>query len=267
MIANRYRLEEQIGEGGMAEVFSAYDLELDESIAMKVFRSSLTDDDSLARFRQEIKLSRQLQQPNVTRVYDLGMAGGRRYLTMELLVGQSLEDKLQEGMDLAAAVEVLIQACAGLQAARDSGIIHRDVKPDNLFITELGVVKVMDFGIAKQQATPGFTVMGTIAGTPEYMSPEQVNNFTNVTPATDLYALGIVAFRMITGKLPFEHEELVPLLVMQVQDPPPAPRSLNPAIPASLERVVLKLLEKDPADRFPSCRELAKALESVRGDL
>jgi serine/threonine-protein kinase len=109
--------------------------------------------------------------------------------------------------------------------------------------------------------------MGTIAGTPEYMSPEQVNNFTNVTPATDLYALGIVAFRMLTGKLPFEHEELVPLLVMQVQDPPPAPRSLNDRIPASLERVVLKLLEKDPADRFSSCRDLAGALEALRGDL
>jgi serine/threonine-protein kinase len=234
---------------------------------MKVFRSSLTDDDSLARFRQEIKLSRQLQQPNVTRVYDLGIAGGRRYLTMELLEGDTLEDKLDEGLSLAAGVDVLIQACAGLQAAHDTGIIHRDIKPDNLFITRTGLVKVMDFGIAKQQAAPGFTVMGTIAGTPEYMSPEQVNNFTNVTPATDLYALGIVAFRVFTGQLPFEHEELVPLLVMQVQDPPPAPRSLNPDVPASLERVVLKLLEKDPADRFASCRELARALESVLGEL
>lgn len=263
-LAGRYRLDGVIGEGGMAKVFEAFDLELDERIAIKVFRQPLTDDDSLARFRQEIKLSRQLQQPNVTRVYDLGTAGGHRYLTMELLVGETLESRLRRPLRLDEGLDYLIQSCAGLQAAHDRGIIHRDVKPDNLFITNGGVVKVMDFGIAKQQAAQGMTVMGTIAGTPEYMSPEQVNNFTNVTPAADIYSLGVIAFRVATGHLPFLHDELVPLLMMQVQDPPQRPRELNPAIPEALEAAILKLLAKDPSRRFGSCRALAVDLRAIK---
>jgi serine/threonine-protein kinase len=264
LLAGRYELKTQIGEGGMATVFHALDLELDEPVAVKIFREALTDDDSLARFRMEIKLARQLQQPNVTRVYDIGVHGGHRYLTMELLVGESLEARLRRPIRLSESLDYLIQACAGLHAAHERGIIHRDIKPDNLFIADGGVVKVMDFGIAKQQATPGLTVMGTIAGTPEYMSPEQVNNFTSVTPSTDIYALGVIAYRMCTGQLPFTHEELVPLLMMQVQEPPPPPRALNPNLPKSLEAIILKLLEKEPRHRYESCRFLATELERVR---
>jgi len=266
-LARRYRLEAVIGEGGMATVFKAHDLELEEQVALKIFRQPLTDDDSLARFRQEIKLSRQLQQPNVTRVYDLGVSGGHRYLTMELLVGETLESRLRRPLRLDEGLEYLIQSCAGLQAAHDRGIIHRDVKPDNLFITGGGVVKVMDFGIAKQQSSQGMTVMGTIAGTPEYMSPEQVNNFTNVTAATDLYSLGVIAFRVATGHLPFVHDELVPLLMMQVQEPPPRPREVNPAVPEALEATILRLLAKDPRQRFESCRALAAELQAIKESL
>jgi len=266
-LARRYRLEEVIGEGGMATVFKALDLELEEQVAIKVFRQPLTDDDSLARFRQEIKLSRQLQQPNVTRVYDLGVSGGHRYLTMELLVGETLESRLRRPLRLDEGLDYLIQSCAGLQAAHDHGIIHRDVKPDNLFITGGGLVKVMDFGIAKQQSSQGMTVMGTIAGTPEYMSPEQVNNFTNVTAATDIYSLGVIAFRVATGHLPFMHDELVPLLMMQVQEPPPRPRDVNPAVPETLEAAILRLLAKDPSRRFGSCRALALELQAIKESL
>jgi serine/threonine-protein kinase len=157
-----------------------------------------------------------------------------------------------------------MQACHGLQAAHDAGVIHRDVKPDNFFVTEDGVLKVMDFGIAKQHETPGVTVAGSIAGTPLYMSPEQIGNFSSVTPLTDIYALGVCAYEMFTGQVPFFHAELVPLLMMHVNTQPAPPRERNPNLPAALDALILRLLAKDPARRYQSCRELAQELVAIR---
>jgi len=157
-----------------------------------------------------------------------------------------------------------VQACRGLQAAHDAGVIHRDVKPDNFFVTESGVLKVMDFGIAKHHAAVGVTVAGSIAGTPQYMSPEQIGNFSAVTPATDLYALGICAYELFTGALPFTHAELVPLLMMHVNQAPEPPRKKNPTVPEELEQIILRLLAKDPARRLPSCAALADELTRIK---
>src|SRR5205807_7785798 len=148
--------------------------------------------------------------------------------------------------------------------AHDKGVIHGDVKLDNFFLTHDGVLKVMDFGIAKQRAAPGLTMVGAVAGTPAYMSPEQISAFSSVTAATDLYALGICAYEMFTGGLPFAHAELIPLLLMHVQQPPDPPRARRPDLPAPLERVILKLLEKDPARRPLSCKEVALSLAEIR---
>jgi serine/threonine-protein kinase len=183
---------------------------------------------------------------------------------MELLVGKSLKERMEKPIDFVAALDFLIQACSGLQAAHDAGVVHRDVKPDNFFVTDDGVLKVMDFGIAKQYAAPGVTVVGSIAGTPLYMSPEQIGNFSTVTHLTDLYALGICAYEMFTGSLPFTHDELVPLLMMHVNTPPEPPARRNPAIPPDLDAAILRLLEKDPTRRFQSCRELGQALSAIR---
>jgi len=264
ILAERYRLEEKIGQGGMAMVFRATDLELSEEIALKVFNPANEDEQALSRFRQEVQLSRKLVHPNVVRLFDMGIFNGRRFITMELLVGSDLKHQLIGPMLVERGLGYLIQACAGLQAAHERGIIHRDIKPENLFITGEGVVKVMDFGIAKRQLAKGVTVAGMVAGTPEYIAPEQIDNFTSVTPATDQYSLGVVAYEMFTGRLPFHSPELVPMLMMHINQAPPPPRSINPALPEALDQLLLKLLEKKPERRFPDCNALAQALEEIR---
>ena len=263
-IGDRYLLEQKIGQGGMASVFRAHDLELDERVALKVFGIEHQSEMLVSRFKQELKLSRQLQHPNIIRLYDIGLHQGHRYISMELLTGASLKERMEKPIAFPDALGWLVQACAGLQAAHDAGVIHRDVKPDNLFVSDAGVVKVMDFGIAKQFAVSGVTVAGSIAGTPLYMSPEQIGSFSTVTHATDLYALGVCAYEMFTGVVPFSHAELVPLLMMHVNERPAPPRQKNPSIPADLEAVILRLLAKDPAQRFASAREVGAALEAIR---
>jgi tetratricopeptide (TPR) repeat protein len=264
-IADRYLLEKRIGKGGMATVFKARDKELEIDIALKVFQQPIEDDEQLLhRFKQELVLSRQLTHQNIIRLYDIGIHNGHRYITMELLSGNELKAQLGKPLDVAVGIDYLVQACAGLQYAHDKGIVHRDVKPQNFFVTADNVLKVMDFGIAKRQDTQGMTVAGMIAGTPNYMSPEQINGFSTVTVSTDIYALGVIAFEMFTGDVPFSHPELMPLLMMHLTKPPPSPRAANPGLPTELEGVVLKLMEKDPARRYPSCRALAEELERIR---
>ncbi|MFL5322156.1 MAG: protein kinase domain-containing protein [Myxococcaceae bacterium] len=264
VIADRYRIEQKLGQGGMATVFRVSDLELGEEVALKLFNQAIADEQTLARFKQELRLSRQLAHPNVVRLFDIGFVDGHRFITLELLTGSDLKQRLTQPLPLASGIRYLQQACAGLQAAHDLGIVHRDVKPENFFVTIDDQLKVMDFGIAKGQNAKGLTVAGMIAGTPEYMSPEQINNFGGVTGSTDIYSLGVCAFEIFTGRVPFSHAELMPLLMMHVQQAPPAPRSLNPGLPPDLEAVILKAMAKQPDQRFASCRELAAALEPIR---
>jgi serine/threonine-protein kinase len=264
LVANRYRLEQKIGQGGMAAVFRATDLELEEQVALKVFSMTEATDVAVARFKLELKLSRQLSHPNIIRLYDIGLHDGHRYISMELLRGRSLKARMAEPFDFIEALRLLEQACAALQAAHDQGVIHRDVKPDNFFLTSEGVLKVMDFGIAKHQAAQSVTVVGSIAGTPAYMSPEQISNFSTVSHKTDLYALGVILYEVFTGTQPFNHPELVPLLLLHVNQLPEPPRQRNPGIPEELEAVILKLLEKDPARRHQAAQDVAEDLARIR---
>jgi serine/threonine-protein kinase len=262
-VAGRYRIDEEIGRGGMGTVFRAWDMELGEDVALKVFTQGLEDGGALDRFRQEIRLSRRLNHRNIVRLHDIGLHQGFRYISMELLVGETLARQLGEPLDTRLGILYLLDACAGLQAAHDLGIIHRDVKPANLFVTTEGVVKVMDFGIAKQQATPGLTMSGMVVGTPTYMAPEQIRGATIVTPALDLYSVGVVGYEMFTGSPPFRHQELLPVLMMHLQDQPDPPRRRNPAVPEALEAILLRLLEKQPERRYPSCQALSDALTAL----
>jgi len=264
IVANRYRIDELIGQGGMASVFRAIDLELAEAVALKVFTQPMTDEATLARFRQELKLSRMLTHPNIVRLYDIGVFQGFRYISMELLIGQGLDTMMGKRLELSTGLAYLLHACMALQEAHGKGIIHRDLKPANMFVIRDDCLKVLDFGIAKHQAAPGLTAVRSLAGTPEYMSPEQISDASQVTKATDLYALGVIAYEMFTGTRPFQHADLMPLLNMQLQQAPEPPRRRNPALPKSLEEVILKLLQKQPEKRFSSCQELAVELSRIR---
>ncbi|MBS2027468.1 MAG: protein kinase [Deltaproteobacteria bacterium] len=266
-IAERYRIDAKLGEGGSAMVFKVMDLELNEPVAIKLFRPSLQTDALVARFKLELSLSRQLNHPNIVRLFDMGQHEGWRYITLELLDGEDVATVLKKfprGLPLQVGINILEQAASGLQAAHDRGVIHRDVKPQNLFVTRDGSVKVMDFGIAKKEHTPGVTVEGMMAGTPEFMSPEQINGFSTVGIQTDLYSLGATAYAMFTGTPPFESAKLMDILMAHMNTPPPPPRGRNPDLPAELEAIILKLLEKDPAQRLQSCRELVAAVQQLR---
>jgi serine/threonine-protein kinase len=184
---------------------------------------------------------------------------------MELLDCDDLGAVLKRGpMPLDRAITLLIQACKALQVVHDHGVVHRDVKPDNFFLVKDGVLKVMDFGIAKRQsASKALTRAGMMAGTPQYIAPEQASDFGNVTHLADLYALGCIAYRMLTGQVPFDGEDVMKILLAHVSQPPVPPRKVNPAIPEDLEAIVLQLLAKRPEDRVPSCRDLAVLLSAM----
>ncbi|MFO0645013.1 MAG: serine/threonine-protein kinase [Polyangiales bacterium] len=266
LLAGRYLIGRKLGEGGMASVYAAHDNELDEDVAIKVFQSD--DPQLIARFKQEVALSRKLAHPHVIRLYDLGTQGRARFLTMELLEGRSLDAHLGGPVDVATGVVLLLHACAGLGAAHAAGIVHRDIKPANFFLTRAGALKLMDFGIAKRQsASEGLTAAGFIAGTPHYMAPEQVSNFARATASSDLYSIGCMAFEMFSGAVPFDHEELMPLLMLHLREPAPLLRSRAPHVPASLEAVVASLLAKDPAARPASCEALSQSLRAVLREL
>jgi eukaryotic-like serine/threonine-protein kinase len=264
VVAERYLVEGEIGRGGMATVYRAKDLELSEEVALKVFRPVAHDEAGLARFRQELKLSRRLTHPNITRVYDMGVHQGMRYISMELLVGHSVEELNGTPWALRRGLDCLIQVCQGLAAAHGQGVIHRDIKPANLFLTREGLAKIMDFGIARQGPAHGVTQVGMVVGTPEYISPEQIRGEV-ARETSDLYALGVVAYEMFAGRKPFVHDDLVPLLQMHLAAPPDPPSRHKPGLPAELESAILTLLHKDPKQRFPSARALEEALVAVRG--
>jgi serine/threonine-protein kinase len=265
VIAGRYRLAERLGTGGMSVVFRATDLELDDEIAVKVLTQAVFDAETDARLRRELMLSQQIVHRNIVRTFEMGRAQGLRYLILELLRGSKLTDRMHGGpLPLGEGLDYLAQACAGLQAAHDLGVIHRDVKPGNFFIAEGGVLKVMDFGLAKVRDAPGLTPTGVIAGTPSYMAPEQASDFRSVAAATDIYALGVVAYEMFTARLPFVHENPLAVLNMHRDTLPDPPRSRNPSLPEALERIILRCLEKDPGRRFGNCREMGQHLVAMR---
>jgi eukaryotic-like serine/threonine-protein kinase len=267
VIAGRYRVERRLGRGGMAAVYKAMDLDLEESIALKVFAPTGNDDTQLGRFKQELAVARKLNHPNIVRLYDLGTHGHASFISMELLEGADLAQILDGSRDLLRDIGYLVQALEGLEFAHEKGVVHRDLKPENLFVTTSGVVKIMDFGIAKQQTNTKLTQAGYSAGTPAYMAPEQVNDFRSANHLSDLYSMGIIAYRMFTGVLPFEHESTMAILMKQLRDAPIPPSSHDPSIPDELEFMILQLLEKDPARRIQSCRELADDLKALRARL
>jgi tetratricopeptide (TPR) repeat protein len=266
ILADRYRIEEEIGQGGMGVVYRAVDLELDEAVAIKLFGHETDDPQLLLRFKQELSICRSLAHPNVIRHHDIGAHEGRKFISMELLAGASLRNIAAKPLPVRVALELLAQACAGLGAAHAQGIVHRDVKTDNLFVTTDRVVKLMDFGLAKRlvsavgEVSRDVTVAGFIGGSPAYMAPEQIADFAHVGFGADIYSLGIVAYELLTGRRPFEHKERAKVFQMHMSVVPPPPTAIDAELPPAVDPIVMRCLEKDPSRRFPSCESLRREL-------
>ncbi len=253
-----YSLVRRIGKGGMAVVYEA--VRKGEALALKRPLAGFLDDDRFReRFLREAELGRTLHHPNIIRIFDRGQVGEVPYFAMELLRGETLAARLdREGrLDLGQAVRLTAQVAEALDYAHSKGVIHRDLKPSNIMIDSSGAVKVMDYGIARAQHLEGLTTTGSFLGTPSYVAPETVEAASQ--PASDVYSLGVVLFEMLTGSLPFAGDTAFAVLRHHCTTPPPAPSSLNYSLPAELDRLVLCLLSKEPADR-PSAEELRNEL-------
>lgn len=261
VLAGRYGIEAELGRGGTSVVYQAVDLILSEPVALKFLLGAARDPQAVNRFRREIKLARRLTHPNIVRIFDLGEDRGTLYLSMELLHGVPLRSMGRSDLPPRRVAEIIRQAAAGLHSAHMLGVVHRDVKPDNLFVTQDGTIKVMDFGLAWAAETPVVTVPGLIAGTPTFMAPEQVDNFSTASPAVDQYSLAVVAYLLLTGRPPFSHPELFPLLRMHAEQRPPPPSSIESSLGPQVDEVLLRALSKKPEARFPSCVDFAEALE------
>jgi eukaryotic-like serine/threonine-protein kinase len=267
-LSGRYQLGDRLGSGGMSNVYRATDLILERTVAVKILAEHLSDDERfVARFRREALAVAKLIHPNIVQVYDTGVDEGRHYIVMEYVDGRSGAQILQRRgpLDPETAAEAGAQACAGLDYAHRRGIIHRDVKPGNLMVVGGPVgggpmtVKLTDFGIARAIEQTRITQVGSVVGTAAYLAPEQVRG-EEATPATDVYALGVVLYQFLTGRLPYEGSTLAELAVRQQNERPLAPSAYNEDVPEPLGGAVLRALEGDTARRYASAAELAGGL-------
>jgi tetratricopeptide (TPR) repeat protein len=264
LVEGRYKLVERIGRGGTSAIFKALDTILGDHIALKAFLQVVPDENADRRIRRELKMARELTHQNIVRVHELGSQQGFRYITMELLEGVDLREKMLGGLPMAKALDYLIQVCDGLGFAHSRGIVHRDIKPENCFVTGAEIVKILDFGIAKVVSAPGATQSGAILGTPAYISPEQINDYSGVTHRADMYSFGMVAYEVFAHRTPFGLPDLMNLIRMQIEEVPRSPREFNPLIPEPLAKTILKLLEKKPERRQENLEEVKKELIAVR---
>jgi serine/threonine-protein kinase len=260
VLAERYDVIDLLGRGGMGEVYRARDRELDEVVALKVLRPELSSRaDVVERFRNEVKLARRVTHRAVARTFELGTAAGLRFLTMEFVDGEPLSHVLarRAPLDAAWCARIGAEVCAALAAAHEAGVVHRDVKPDNVMLTRDGRVVVTDFGIARLASDGG----GDLAGTPAYMAPEQVQD-RPPTAQSDLYALGVLLFEALTGRLPFEAPSALASLALRIGRPPPDPRALRPEVPPELAQVVTTAMAEHPHDRFATAAAMRGALQA-----
>ncbi|GAB4213504.1 MAG: hypothetical protein OHK0013_37410 [Sandaracinaceae bacterium] len=273
VVAGRYRLEALLGEGGMGVVYRARHVLIDRVVALKLIRPDLRGETHLrAWMLREARAANRVDHAHIVEIHDVGETEeGELYLVMEYLVGSSLSSEIAKGpMPLARATDILEQMCAALARAHDLGVVHRDLKSDNIMLTAKGgrrdFVKILDFGLAALARDPRLAPKGAVFGTPEYMSPEQARG-EDAMPVSDLYALGILFFEMVTGQLPFRSADRDTLLEMQKTAAPPRPRALAKDLPEPAERIILKLLEKDPRARFRDGHHLQEELKAFQRTL
>jgi predicted Ser/Thr protein kinase len=266
LIKGRYRVGRRLGEGGMAIVYAGHDLSLGRDVAIKTLRPQFAADTSFrARFAREGRAAASLSHPNIIDVFDVGEVNDTPYLVMELIRGQPLKAIIAAEAPFHPddVAELLEQVGGALDYAHTRGYVHRDIKPGNILVDEHGRARIVDFGIAKGLADSDLTEAGSGFGTVGYLSPEQAEGLM-ATPASDIYALGVVAFEMLTGKLPFWADTPVGVAMQHVHDPAPRPSNVVAGIPTQVDEVVLRALDKDPTRRWPSAGAFAQALRSWR---
>ncbi len=265
LFAGRFQIIEELGKGGMGRVYKAYDTKLRENVALKLLRPDIgSDAETIERFRNEIKLARGISQRHVCRMFDIGEEGTTVFITMEYVPGENLKSFVRRSGNLTETKALVIarQICEGLVEAHRLGVIHRDLKPQNVMIDKDGNARIMDFGIASSVTTRGLTGTGTIIGTPEYMSPEQAEG-KGVDERSDLYSLGVIIYEMVTGHVPFEGETPLSVAIKHKSEPPQDPRTLNSQVSPALSRIILKCLEKSRLNRFQKADELQAQLEAL----
>ena len=267
ILGNRYEIKRLLGSGGMGMVFQAHDRELDEPVALKVLRPEIVSmsPEAIERFKRETKTARRIADRTVVRTYDFGDTEGFKFITMEYVQGITLKQLLKNkgALPLGIGLRIGRQICSGLIAAHEEGIVHRDVKPQNILLTQTSGVKIMDFGIARPKDTKGLTATGLVIGTPDYMSPEQAQGKQDLDHRSDIYSAGVVFYEMFTGALPFRGESSIGTAMQHIQQPPTPPRQVNPGLPQALEAIILRCLEKAPAERYQKMAELQRDLQHI----
>src|SRR5947207_50453 len=262
VFSNRYRIEQEIARGGMAEVYLARDESLNRQVALKaLFPEFAREPSFVERFRREAQAAANLNHPNIVGIYDWGQEDGTYFIVMEYVEGRSLRDLIRsEGLiDPGRAADITAEIASALAFAHRSGVVHRDVKPGNVLITPQGNVKVTDFGIARAGASDGLTQTGSVMGTATYFSPEQAQGLP-VDGRSDVYSLGIVLYEMVTGVVPFTGDSPVAVAYKHVREEPLAPSQRNPEVPPDLEKIILAALAKDPDHRYQSADDMREDL-------
>ena len=267
----RYRIVEHLGRGGMAEVYKAYQPSLDRYVAIKLMHSFLADEkEFLTRFQREARVVATLRHPNIVQVHDFDVDSGVYYMVMEFIEGESLKSRLQdleeegEWVSLDDAARVILAVGSALKYAHERGMVHRDVKPANVMITVEGQVILTDFGIAKIVSASNLTASGALVGTPSYMAPEQGMGQPG-DERSDIYSLGVMLYQLAVGRLPYDADTPLAVVLKHINDPLPLPRAIKPDLPESIERVILKALAKNPADRYQKVGELTIDLRQAMG--
>jgi serine/threonine protein kinase/Tfp pilus assembly protein PilF len=265
IFAGRYQIIEELGKGGMGRVYKVFDQEVQAKMALKLIKPEVSaDKNTIDRFRNELKIARDISHKNICRMYDLGREGGNYFITMEYVSGEDLKSFIRRAKQLVVGTAIFIakQVCEGLAEAHRVGVVHRDLKPGNIMIDKEGNAKIMDFGIARSISIKGITGAGVMIGTPEYMSPEQVEG-KEVDQRSDIYSLGIILYEMLTGQVPFEGDTPFTVGVKQKSEIPKDPREINAQIPDDLSRMILKCLEKDKEKRYQSAGEVRSELQNI----